>query len=181
MVVFDTSTILLALDPSAKPPTDDKGELVTNCKERIEFLIETLGKSRTTILIPTPVLAEYLVGVGPNKQDYIDRLSKSRNFDWGSFDVIAAIELSMLIDPDLKGEKTLDRTETKAKVKFDRQIIAIAKSRRADRIYTDDGKLAGRARLNGIAAVMTWEIPLPPSEAQGNLDLPKPDNENVNN
>ena len=43
MVVFDTSTIVLALDPSAKPPTDENGQVVTNCKERVEHLLDTIN------------------------------------------------------------------------------------------------------------------------------------------
>lgn len=178
MVVFDTSTIVLALDPSAKPPTDENGQVVTNCKERVEHLLDTLNTSKTTILIPTPVLAEFLVGVGSNKNDYIDKISKSKNFNWGSFDVKAAIELSLLKDPDLQSNKKLDAITTKAKIKFDRQVIAIAKSRGAERIYTDDNGLAECARKNGIAAVMTWELPVPQKAAQIELNLPRPENEN---
>lgn len=166
MVVFDTSSIILALDPTAKPPTDDNDQVVTNCKERIEYLIETLNKSKTSILIPTPVFAEYLVGVGPNKHEFVEKIVKSRNFELCSFDVKAAIELSMLIDPDLKSGKKLDDKTTKAKIKFDRQIIAIAKSRSAQKIYTDDVKLANCARANGIAAIMTWKLELPPVPPQ---------------
>lgn len=174
MVVFDTSTIVLALDPSAKPPTDDSGQVVTKCKERVEHLLDALNASKTVILIPTVVLSEFLIGVGPNKQEYIDRLNKSRNFEWGSFDVRAAIELSLLLDPDLQGNKKLDKITTKAKVKFDRQIVAIAKSRGADRIYTDDMQLAEQARKNGLAAVMTWQLPVPQSPPQLDLNLTPP-------
>lgn len=171
MVIFDTSTIVLALDPTAKPPSDENGHLVEKCKERIEYLLNTLNVAKTTILIPTPVLSEFLVGVGQNKYEFVDRLNKSRNFQWGAFDVRAAIELSMLTDPDLQSSKKLDPIATKAKMQFDRQIVAIAKAHKADRIYTDDRGLADRARKNGIAAVMTWELPIPESAAQIDLIL----------
>ena len=46
MVVFDTSTIVLALDPSAKPPIDENGHVLTNCKERVEHLLDTLNTSK---------------------------------------------------------------------------------------------------------------------------------------
>ena len=171
MVVFDTSTIVLSINPKAWPPTDPStGKPVEKCKQRVDHLLETLGKARTPILIPTPVLAEFLVKAGPNKQQFLDIFFLSRNFEVGSFDVRAAIELADLIDPDLQSLKKLDPTVTKAKVKFDRQIVAIAKSRRADRIYTDDVPLATVARNNGIATVMTWEIPLPPEPP--NYELP---------
>lgn len=180
MVVFDTSSIILALDPSAKPPTDENNQIVSNCQERIEYLLESLNKAKTSILIPTPVFAEYLVGVGQNKHEFIDKILKSRNFELCSFDVKAAIELSMLIDPDLQSGKKLDDKTTKAKVKFDRQIVAIAKSLGAQQIYTDDGKLANCSRANGIAAIMTWELPLPPTPPQLDLNLFITNNETVN-
>jgi len=162
MVVFDTSHFVLALDDNARPPTDPAtGKPVERCKERVRHLIATLSKARTSMLIPIPVVAEYLVKIR-NKQEFVDKLVISRYFEVGVFDLKAAIELSMLVDPDLQGTKTLDDKTTKAKMTFDRQIVAIAKVRGADRLYTDDQKLAALARNNGIAAVMTWDIPLPP-------------------
>src|ERR1035437_2015831 len=116
MVVFDTTTIILALDPDAEPPKDLQGKVVSRCKERIENLLLTLNKAKTPILIPTPVLAEYMVGAGPNKSEFLERIFASSNSEFGSFDVRAAVELSELPDPDLQGRKKLDPTVTKAKI-----------------------------------------------------------------
>ena len=116
MVIFDTSTILLAIDPRAKSPTDPgTGKPVTHCKERIEHLLKTLHAAKTSVLIPTPVLAEYLVGAGPHKNEYIDKFFSSKNFEVRSFDVKAAVELSELTDPDLQSTKKLDDKTTWAK------------------------------------------------------------------
>lgn len=179
MVVFDTSTIVLALDPQARPPTHpDTGVPVERCKERVEYLLARLSKARTMILIPTPVLTEYLVKAGPNKQAMIERFTNSKNFEIGPFDVRAAIETAELLgDPDLL-KKELDEKTTKAKLKFDRQILAIAKTRGASPIYTDDVPLANLARSNGVAAVMTWEIPLPPADPQIPMSLPAREQDN---
>ena len=172
MVVFDTSTILLSIDPRAKPPLDPATGLpIEKCKERVEYLLKTLQSSKTQILIPTPVLAEYLVGAGPNKAEYVEKIVASKNFEVCPFNIKAAIELSMLADPDLNGAKALDEKTTWAKVKYDRQVIAIAKASGAIRVYTDDKVLAACARNNGIAATMTWEIPLPPEHPQRDLLL----------
>jgi predicted nucleic acid-binding protein len=177
MVVFDTSTILLSIDPLAKPPLDPATGLpVAKCKERIEHLLKTLQASNTTILIPTPVLAEYLVGAGPNKGEYVDKIVTSKNFEPAPFNIKAAIELSLLADPDLDSAKKLDEKTTWAKLKYDRQIIAIAKAAGANRVYTDDNNLAACARNNGIAATLTWEIPLPPEAPQLALGLEPPEN-----
>ena len=172
MIVFDTTTIILFIDPKAKPPTDpNTGRLVEKCKERIEHLIDTLNKSKTRILIPTPVLSEFLVKAGDDKSKFLSEFVSSKNFLVGDFDSLAAIELAHLEDNDLKSNRKLDGLISKAKVKFDRQIVAIAKVKGAGTIYTDDGNLAKLARNNGIAPVMTWEIPLPPVEPQVALDL----------
>ncbi len=176
MVVFDTSTIVLTITPEAAPPTDpNTGAPVTKCKARIDFLISTLAKAKTPILIPTPVLSEFLVKAGPKKHEYLETFLESKNFEVGAFDERAAIELAELIDGDSKSGKKLDDKQTKAKVRFDRQVIAIAKVREADCIYTDDENLAKCARENGIRAVMTWDIPLPPEPP--NLELPFADHD----
>lgn len=170
MVVFDTSTIVLTIDPTASPPLDPgTGQPLTRCKDRIDLLLDTLSKAKTPILIPTPVLAEFLVKAGPDKQAFTEKFLAFRNFQVGSFDTKAAIELAILMDPELMGQNRLDEATSKQKVKFDRQIVAIAKVHGASTIYTSDEKLANCARNNGIQAVMTWEIPLPPDEPQGKL------------
>lgn len=172
MVVFDTSTLLLLIDPEALPPIDQvTGKPLERCKERIEHLLKELNDSRTRILIPTPVLSEFLVKAGPNKHEYLNEFLGSYSFVVGSFDQLAAIELAMLEDADLKSGKVLDNTTTKAKIKFDRQILAIAKVQGASIIYTDDEKLAKLAKNNGIDVVMTWDIPLPPPKTQTEMSL----------
>jgi hypothetical protein len=65
-----------------------------------------------------------------------------------------------------KGNKRGASDATWAKVKYDRQIVAIAKVHSATTIYSDDGDietLGKRAKINvvGLAA-----LPLPPQKAQ---------------
>ena len=47
---------------------------------------------------------------------------------------------------------------------MDRQIVAIAKVRNAERIYTTDADVATLARESGIAAIGLTELPFPPAE-----------------
>ena len=170
MVLFDTSIVVLVLQPDALAPTDPlTGRPVTRCKDRVEHLIKTCSAAKSTILIPTPVLAEFLVKAGPKKQDYLNRFTSSKNFQIATFDQRAAVELSLLTDPDLQSGKPMSEMVTKAKIKFDRQIVAIAKVSGVDMIYTGDDGLASCARKNGIRASMTWEIPLPPDDPQQGL------------
>lgn len=170
MVAFDTSTVLFAINPKTRPPIDPStGAPVTDCPERVEYLLKRLNDSKSGILIPTPVLSEFLLKAGPNKHEFLDKLLQARNFLIGAFDQRAAIELALLTDSDLARGKALTDKQTKAKLRFDRQIIAIAKVQGADCIYTTDGGLATTARANGLRAVMTWELPLPPKDPQLNL------------
>ena len=48
-----------------------------------------------------------------------------------------------------------------AKLRFDRQIVAIAKTNRATRIYSDDEDVMKFATRLEIKVVRTWELPLP--------------------
>jgi hypothetical protein len=56
--------------------------------------------------------------------------------------------------------------ETWAKIKFDRQIVAIAKVHNATKIYTDDRGLRAIAERASIAVAGIGDLPLPSSEAQ---------------
>jgi len=60
------------------------------------------------------------------------------------------------------------------KVKFDRQIIAIAKSEQAARIYSTDVDLRKLAAAEGLQALDLSDLPLPPSKLQQDLPLESP-------
>ena len=162
MVVFDTSILAIAFDPKAKVPSDPQtGKPVSKCKERIDFLLSGLGKTKQRVLIPTPVLAEYLVMGGLDKDKRLLEFTNSKVFSIAPFDTRAAVECAEIED-GAGNSKPLSETETKAKVKFDRQIIAIAKAAGAKTIFTGDGGLAKCAQKNNLNVVMTWDLPLPP-------------------
>lgn len=165
MVVFDTSILSLAFDNFSSPPIDPgTGMTLAKPKERIDFLIATLSKAKKQILIPTPVLAEYLVNGGPDKSERLSIFTSSKVYQVLPFDIRAAVECSQIEDGDTKKTTLTKDPANKAKVKFDRQIIAIAKAARATTIYTGDKRLAHVAQDNQIAVVMTWELPLPPDD-----------------
>lgn len=176
MIVLDATTLLLLIEPSAKPPKDPStGKPLEKCKERIENLLQTLTGTGSQVLLPTPVLAEILVRAGNAKNQYLTEMTTNWAFRPASFDERAAAELAMILDGDLKSKKKLTEKETWAKLKFDRQIIAIAKVHRVSMIYTDDEKLAKCAKANGLDVTHTWDLPLPPVKAQQELPLPPPD------
>lgn len=173
MVVFDTSILTLAFDSHSNPPTDPSTDLpVTDCQARLDYLIKKLTKAKERVLIPTPVLAEYLVRAGADRDKRFDTITGSRVFVVSPFDTRAAVECAAIEDKDHQRIRAVPEADSKAKVKFDRQIIAIAIARGASTIYTGDTGLASRARRSGLTVVMTWELELPPVEPQLLLELP---------
>ena len=69
------------------------------------------------------------------------------------------------------GDKKSGSFESWVKVKFDRQILAIAKVVRANTLYSDDDKLRKAARNAGLVAVGVHELPIRPDPPQANLPL----------
>ncbi len=169
MVVADTATLLFILQPDAKAPLGDDGEPVTKCRERAELLLKNLSEASVRVVVPTPVLAELLVSVGPGKTQLLGEISHSAAFSVVAFDQIAAVECACLIDPTMM--RKLTPNDTKAKVKFDRQILAIAKVAGAHTLYTDDKSLIARATANGLKTVRMQDLPLPPEPPQRELEL----------
>lgn len=81
------------------------------------------------------------------------------------FDEVSAIELAALeIEDRQKVGKRLGSASPWAKLRFDRQIVAIAKTNKAKRIYSDDEDVMKFAARIGMQVVPTWELPLPASK-----------------
>jgi predicted nucleic acid-binding protein len=177
MVVLDATTLMLLIEPTARPPVDPQTKKpLAKSRERLEFLIETLSEAKTRVVIPTPVLSELLVRAGDAKNDYLLAITRTYAFMVAPFNEKAAVELAFLLEATLKAPKRkLTPKETWAKIKFDRQIIAIAKVNNVSVIYSDDMGLTTVAKANGLTVIHTWELPLPPVKAQTELDLPPPE------
>lgn len=171
MVVIDATVLLLLVDPSSSPPLDPStNQPLTECQARIELLVKMLSESKTRILIPSPVLSEVLVVTRRDATtDYLAIITQQHSFQIQPFDTKAAIEVAQLTDDDLASGRELSRVETYAKLKYDRQIIAIAKVNGCSTIYSDDNGLAAVAKRNGIKTIKTSDLPLPPQDQQGDF------------
>jgi hypothetical protein len=62
-------------------------------------------------------------------------------------------------------------------VKFDRQIVAIARVHRATTIYSDDKNIRTIAKAGNIQTIGLAALLLPPRTAQGELKLLSPSND----
>ena len=163
MVAIDNTFLSLMLHPRAKPPKDPAtGKPVERIGDRIEKLQEDLDSESERIILPTPVLSEFLILAGREGPGYLEKLSGMKNILIKPFDQVAAIELAAVeVEDRLKEGKRAGSTSPWAKLRFDRQIVAIAKTNGATRIYSDDEDVMKFARRLGIEVIRTWELPLP--------------------
>ena len=161
MVVLDASILLFFLDehtPSSVP----------KATERVEHLIDKLSGAGERIVIPTPALSECLVGAGTAGPDYLAIIHKQACFRVAPFDERAAIEAAARVyDARQRGmRKGGNPDAAKAKIKFDRMIVAIATVERATVVYSDDEDVCGYAKEAGMEAYRLHELDLPPDDPQ---------------
>ncbi len=185
MKICDSSYLIAFLHPNPNPPMDRQGKPVTQFRERISTLIEELSAANDVIGVPTPALAETLVRSGPNRAQYMKVLGDSWKFQMVPFDARAAIEAAELIAA-VKTNK--EKWDTWAKVKFDIQIVSIAKAESATIIYSDDQHIENLAKRLKIRVIRICDLPLPPPKedkpieagpigSQGQLPLGPPTEE----
>lgn len=129
MVVFDSTMLLLTLFPQAPIPNDPATNLpITNASARVDHLLKTLEADRVKVAVPTPVLSEVLVRAGANMANYVAKFQKSATFKIEDFDARAAIEVALMAQEAISsGDKKAGSKEQWAKIKYDRQIVAIAR------------------------------------------------------
>lgn len=119
MVVFDANFLIFFLDPKLK---DGAGN-----NPRVDYLVQTIDQTRDRILVPTPALSELLVGARDAAPRYLETINRSRYFRVEPFGERAAVEAAaMTRDAIGRGGKLGAALESAwAKVKFDRQIVAM--------------------------------------------------------
>jgi predicted nucleic acid-binding protein len=177
MVVFDTTALSLLLRPGTRAPLDPAtGQPVAFAQERLAALVESLQKTRTVVIVPAPVLSELLIKAGAAGPGLVSAIQRSSAFRVGAFDTRAAIELAQMTNALLvtAHDRREAQTATAAKIKFDRQIVAIAKVHAATAIYSDDGQLIAFAEANGLRCIRVADLPVPDSARQPKLPLPPP-------
>ncbi|MGZ9187644.1 MAG: hypothetical protein ACXW6R_23500 [Candidatus Binatia bacterium] len=172
MVVIDATILMLLFRPEVPARIiDSKGKVIEHINERVSYLVKTLESSKSRIIIPTPVLSELLVRASAKEtQQILDEINRVAVFCVEPFEIRAAIELAVMTRSALAtGDKKSGSDAPWQKVKFDRQIIAIARVAQASAIYTDDENLASTAKMLNIPALGLSDLPLPPETAQGVL------------
>jgi hypothetical protein len=168
MVEFDTTFLTWVFVENAKHE-------IVDAKERVAYLLSELSARGDQIVIPTPALSEILIKMGKARQAVIDEFTKNPRWIIAPFDLRAAIELSTFSDTKLtRHDKKQGIAATKAKVKFDRQIVAIGKVLRVSCVYSDDGDVREIGRREGVTVQSVAEITLPPKDS-GDFKLTSPE------
>ena len=173
-VAIDASMLLLFLRPDTRVPRGRDGKPVpSHAKERVESLIKELDESGATVVVPAPALAEVLVrATSAEANEILGQMRASAVFDIVPFDARAATELAEIMRAELaeRGRTKLrDEAETWAKLKFDRQIVAIAKVCGTTKLYAHDRGLGAVAARVGIRVIQLQDLPLPPEMLQTHL------------
>ena len=175
-VAFDNTMLSILLNPNGKIPLDPETKLeIPAAKERAEAVVAMIQKARRRIVLPAPACAELLTAIGPEAQQYINVVGRSRVFEIGNFDARCAAELALLNRDTFKAHDEKNKLEPYQKRKVDRQIIAICKVYGVTEIYTDDSGLAKRAKMCGITPIGIGEVPIPDQAKQIELELEQHD------
>jgi len=173
MVVIDATTLMLFFRPDVCIPAGPDGVPIDFAKERVENLIKDLEKSRDKLVVPTPVLSEILVRAGADvSQQIIERLNRYSVFTIEPFGARAAIEVAAMSRAAIDGgNKRGDSKSPWAKVKFDRQVVAIAKVVGASMIYSDDEDVRKIAAKIDIPVSGLVDLPIPDDARQGKFQF----------
>jgi predicted nucleic acid-binding protein len=165
MVIFDANFLIYFLDPKIK------GGVGSN--PRIDHLVATIQKTGERIVVPTPALSELLVKAGDAGPKYLEIVARSKFFRVAEFGERAAVEAAALTREAIEsgGKRGATPEADWAKVKFDRQIVAIGRVVGAKAIYTNDDQLASHARAAGLEAITPDDLPEPPTPPQLEMRL----------
>lgn len=152
-VLLDTNALIYLLDRRAPQHIQD----------RLKGLLQDVEKVRGQVVIPTLVIAEYLIHAGAAGQVLLASLLGSRFVLVAPFDHVAAEECAaMQVAANGTGDKRhpVGRNVVWQKVKVDRQVVAIAKARGAS-IVADDRDIHAIAKDWGVAVKTVASLQLP--------------------
>lgn len=171
--------LTLFFKPSAKLAKE-----IPNGQRRIEHFIDTLSRERAKIIVPTPVLGEFLAYARTDGPTYLAEMTGSEVFDIQPYDERAAIEAAaLLIKAQDEGNKRGGATGDWQTIKIDWQIVAIAKVQKVDCVYSEDGDLATMCATAGLDLKGVSDLPDPPpkqmplKEEKSGKKPPKPPDE----
>lgn len=167
-LLLDTNILIQLLKPTAEGLADpETGELIERLVDRAAALEAEVDQTGAVLVIPAPVLAEFLLGIENDSiQDYLDMINGASCFEIADFDTAAAIECAQL--PSRQELKQLAPGEQASKLKYDRQIVSIALAAMVDEVWSHDVSLRKIAVSKGLTVKSLADMT--PSSIQ--LELP---------
>lgn len=165
-LLVDNNILIQILAPNSTGLTNPETKIVLDrVDERAQAFVAEAERKNALILIPTPVLSEFLIGVEASKyQEYLDILNGSACFEVVDFDTAAAIECAQL--PDKKELAQISPGQFASKLVYDRQIVGIALATMADEVWSHDDSLGKIASSRGLAVKSLADIEPPPVQGQ---------------
>ncbi len=116
--LFDANFLLILFDPKARVPKDKQtGQPIDRAQERVEYLVQTLTKERTKIILAAPALAEFMLLAADSWPEYLAIIKRKSAFEIAGFDeseAVALVEFSAKIG---KARAKQGGIETWAKLK----------------------------------------------------------------
>lgn len=163
-VLIDTNVLIKLLDP----------RIAVGVSARLKGLLEDIDRTNGQLIIPVQVVGEYTSGADQAGQEVLAKLLGNRRIKVANFDHVAAVECAMMDKTAIAsgGHKRapLNRDVSWQKVKVDRQIVAIARVLKVDRIISTDGDIPKIAKAVGIPCIAVEELPMPAWAAQVHID-----------
>jgi predicted nucleic acid-binding protein len=138
------------------------GKAIKHARERIDGLIQKVERERDYVVIPTPALSEALVVVAPDVQKYLEILHSQACFKIVGFGERAAVEVALRAKAALGAHDKKEAVKSAwNKVKYDRQIVAIAKCENVSAIYSADRDIHSHAKLWGMSVFNACDLTVP--------------------
>lgn len=171
-IVIDTNVLVQIMqNEGAKDLVDpETDKVVIGAFERAAALVDRIDALKGVVVLPAPVVAEYLLGIDrKHYQLHLDMLSGVKCIEVSPFDQLAAVECAMLVSN--QEMKQLDPESKMAKLKYDRQILAIAIASGAKEIWTHDKQLYRRSKAMGLTARSLSTIDPKPQQLDFDADV----------
>lgn len=168
MIAIDANILSLILYPEASVPDDYRTKQpIPMAHRRAEQLIEQASARNEAVLIAAPILAEVLVVVADKIEEYITEFEQSATLRIKPFGTRAAVELAIRTKAARdSGDKKDGVQDTWAKVKYDRQLMAIAKVEGAMEVFSTDAGVLKHAAAFGLVGRHLADVELKPRQSE---------------
>jgi hypothetical protein len=162
MIALDTTALSLLFVPGSDSYKPGSQVPIRHGRERLEALVEHAAQNGQRILIPTPALSELMVKVPSRIDELLKQFKSSPWFAIEGFDAAAAVEVAVRTARAIEaGDKREGSEASWAKVKFDRQIVAIALVNRASELISDDPHVIAVGSRWGLSVKSVDDLPIP--------------------